>query len=210
MLKWFKFIATICGGWWSAMSGAVSIPLAFFALWFGGSGKVWFGVLAFFGLWVFAIGAAIKNYQLIEQSKSERQSHDDAIRKIAAFEKTVAIPLAMKSDEETKLQKQKKDRLAEALEDLGKHRNVLEWIDPKSYEALWGNQEDQESQSWITRAEDAVRFAFDDAEAKRFRNNAEFLPAPQNAKHPHHHKICKDLRNYELRLIALIEKLDSQ
>ncbi|HXR05354.1 MAG TPA: hypothetical protein VN836_11675 [Verrucomicrobiae bacterium] len=59
-----KFLAEICGGWWSLMSGAISIPLTFLALILpGAQPKELFVALAFIALWVFAIRAAWKNYQ---------------------------------------------------------------------------------------------------------------------------------------------------
>ena len=47
------------------MSGAVSIPFAFFAITFGGNAGFWFAVLAYVSLWVLVIGLARKNYQIL-------------------------------------------------------------------------------------------------------------------------------------------------
>lgn len=51
------------------MSGGLSVPLAFVALVVGGSAKTWFAIGAFIALWVFALGMAKKNYQLLSQRK---------------------------------------------------------------------------------------------------------------------------------------------
>src|SRR2546429_283664 len=59
--QWLKVIAEVCGGWWAAMSGAVSVPLALLALFCEGSPRLYFAVLAYFGMWVFAVGVVIRN-----------------------------------------------------------------------------------------------------------------------------------------------------
>jgi hypothetical protein len=64
-----KILAQIFGGWWTVMSGAISIPLGALALFTHGSPRLWFGVLAFVGLWGVVIGIARKNYLLLEQRK---------------------------------------------------------------------------------------------------------------------------------------------
>jgi hypothetical protein len=61
----FKLGVEICGGWWSAMSGAASIPFGFLALFVAGSPRFWFAVLAYVGLWVFAIRILSKNYKIV-------------------------------------------------------------------------------------------------------------------------------------------------
>jgi hypothetical protein len=66
--KLFSLLKAICGGWWSLMSGAISIPLAFLAVIFGGKAGFWFGVLAFVALWVLAIRLAWRNYPKIRLS----------------------------------------------------------------------------------------------------------------------------------------------
>ena len=62
------------------MSGAVSIPFAFFALFWGKAGqKEIFTFLAFAALWVLAIRLAMEKYQLMEKLKSQEdqlQSHN--------------------------------------------------------------------------------------------------------------------------------------
>jgi hypothetical protein len=64
--NWWRISVSIVGGWWSLMSGAVSIPFAFLAIVLGGKTGFWFAVLAFVALWVFAIRTAWRNYQLTE------------------------------------------------------------------------------------------------------------------------------------------------
>lgn len=56
------------------MSGGLSIPFAFAALFTEGHPKRYFAALAFVALWVFAIRLAWKNYQImvIEKQKKER------------------------------------------------------------------------------------------------------------------------------------------
>jgi hypothetical protein len=65
-----KLLAEICGGWWALMSGAVSIPFAFLALFWGEAyQKEFFAILAFVALWVFAIRVAWQKNQLMEKLK---------------------------------------------------------------------------------------------------------------------------------------------
>jgi hypothetical protein len=68
-LKRARIIASLCGGWWSAMSGATSIPLAFAALYWTGTPRRWFAVLAFLGLLVFAFQILKRNYHMGEAAK---------------------------------------------------------------------------------------------------------------------------------------------
>ena len=71
ILKVVKLLAEVCGGWWGIMSGAISIPFAFLALFWGEEKqKLVFAILAFFSLWVFAIRIARRNYQLLDKLKS--------------------------------------------------------------------------------------------------------------------------------------------
>jgi hypothetical protein len=67
--KFAKLLASIVGGWWSLMSGALSIPIAVLAIYFGGSPGFWLAVLAFAALWVIVIRTAWKNHQLMEVLK---------------------------------------------------------------------------------------------------------------------------------------------
>lgn len=55
------------------MSGATSIPFAFAALYFGGSAKMWFWLVAFVALWICVFRMGWKNYQLFEKIKSNAQ-----------------------------------------------------------------------------------------------------------------------------------------
>lgn len=59
----FKFLASIVGGWWSLMSGFASIPLNFFALFSSGTHeKWWFALLGITTLWICIFIMAYKNY----------------------------------------------------------------------------------------------------------------------------------------------------
>lgn len=57
-----KTASTVCGGWFSLMSGALTVPFTVFALIFRGTDGVVYAVMAYVSLWVFGIGAARKNY----------------------------------------------------------------------------------------------------------------------------------------------------
>ncbi len=57
-----RFIASIFGGWWGLMSGALSIPFALAALIFHGHERIIFALLAFFTLWICVLIMACKNY----------------------------------------------------------------------------------------------------------------------------------------------------
>lgn len=77
----------ICGGWFSLMSGGLSIPFALFALYVGGSAKTNFWALAFVALLVFAVGVTRKNYSLLKAKEmnevnSTIQTMPDEGRKI--------------------------------------------------------------------------------------------------------------------------------
>jgi hypothetical protein len=61
--KWAEIIVPLVGGWWSLMSGTISIPFAFLALIFGGKSAVWFALLAVAALWVVIIRMACDNYK---------------------------------------------------------------------------------------------------------------------------------------------------
>jgi len=63
-IKAAGLVVSICGGWWSIMSGAISIPCAVLAFAIGGSAGRWFVVLAFLALWVCVFSIAHKSYQL--------------------------------------------------------------------------------------------------------------------------------------------------
>jgi hypothetical protein len=78
IVKVAKLIADVCGGWWSAMSGAISIPFAFAALFFAKTPdqKTSFTALAFVALLACVFRTAWRSYQLKEQSQmQERDEH---------------------------------------------------------------------------------------------------------------------------------------
>jgi hypothetical protein len=54
--KWAKAVSGFCGGWWPALSGGLSVPLACLALFWQASPRKLFAVLAYCGMCVFAIG----------------------------------------------------------------------------------------------------------------------------------------------------------
>jgi hypothetical protein len=61
-----KLFAQICGGWWSVMSGAASVPFTVLALYLNGAhAKELCGILAITGLWIMVFKIAWKNYQLL-------------------------------------------------------------------------------------------------------------------------------------------------
>jgi hypothetical protein len=72
IVQFVKLLVEVCGGWWSAMSGAISIPLAFVALLTNWHPKLYFAVLAFVGLFYTTIRLAWKNYQLLAIEKPAR------------------------------------------------------------------------------------------------------------------------------------------
>jgi hypothetical protein len=66
---WATLLASICGGWWSAMSGAFSIPFALAALFLDAShGKEIFAVLAFVTLFICALRMAYRNFPKLKLS----------------------------------------------------------------------------------------------------------------------------------------------
>jgi len=72
IIKFFRILASIVGGWLSLMSGATSIPLAFFALFSSGTNpKWWFALLAIIALWICIIRMAYKNYPKFKLSCSK-------------------------------------------------------------------------------------------------------------------------------------------
>src|SRR5262245_43050279 len=64
MLRWLKSLASSIREWWGIMSGALSIPFAFLAL-FNVPGRLLFASLAYIGLWalVFAQARRISELQ---------------------------------------------------------------------------------------------------------------------------------------------------
>jgi len=88
IIKIAKLLVQVCGGWLSLMSGAISIPLAFVALFTEAHPKRYFAMLAFAALWVIVIRTAWKNYQLMEANKKELEaqtnSHEEEKQKRAS------------------------------------------------------------------------------------------------------------------------------
>jgi hypothetical protein len=68
-IKAAKLLASICGGWFGLMSGGLSIPFAFAALFSQGHQKSVFALLAFFALLVFAVRVTWNNYKMLETQK---------------------------------------------------------------------------------------------------------------------------------------------
>jgi len=66
--QWAEILVPIVGGWWSLMSGAISIPFAFLALIFGGKPAVWFALLAVAASWAMIVRMAYAN----NKSKNKR------------------------------------------------------------------------------------------------------------------------------------------
>jgi hypothetical protein len=62
--KWSKIIASLLGGWWSSMSGAASIPLAFLAVLVGGKPSLWLAILGYVALWIVVIKMARDRYNI--------------------------------------------------------------------------------------------------------------------------------------------------
>ena len=67
--KWLTVIVSICGGWWSLLSGACSAALTVAAVLSQGSDRKICALLAFGALWVFALRVVWKNYQMLQQQK---------------------------------------------------------------------------------------------------------------------------------------------
>jgi hypothetical protein len=62
---WLKVTASSVGGWWSLMSGALSIPFAFIALFSNGKPQIaFFAILAYCALWVMVFRMAMKIHKL--------------------------------------------------------------------------------------------------------------------------------------------------
>jgi hypothetical protein len=72
-LRWLRVLAQIVGGWWSLMSGAISIPFGFVALLTQGRERLLFAVLAYSSLWVVAIRATWANHQILVVQKPRRR-----------------------------------------------------------------------------------------------------------------------------------------
>lgn len=74
LLTVWKLLVSTCGGWWSIMSGALSIPFAFVALFVQGRERTIFAVLGFCALWIFALRLAWKNYEISTVQNRERKA----------------------------------------------------------------------------------------------------------------------------------------
>jgi hypothetical protein len=73
IIKPFTFLASLVGGWWSLMSGFISIPLNFFALFSNGTHpKWWFALSGIFTLWICIGIMAYKNYPKFKLSCSSK------------------------------------------------------------------------------------------------------------------------------------------
>ena len=68
-IKAAKLLASICGGWFGLMSGGLSIPFAFAALFSQGHQKSVFALLAFVALLLFAVRVVWKNYTMLEMQR---------------------------------------------------------------------------------------------------------------------------------------------
>ena len=67
--KSLTVIVSICGGWWSLLSGVGSAALTVAAVLAQGSGRKIYALLAFAVLWVLALRVVWKNYQMLQQQK---------------------------------------------------------------------------------------------------------------------------------------------
>lgn len=70
--NWTQIIGSAVGGWWSLMSGAISIPFAFIALISGGKPGIWFAILAYATLWVLVIRMAYANHQRTDKASTKK------------------------------------------------------------------------------------------------------------------------------------------
>ncbi len=67
--KWLALVISICGGWLTLLSGAISTALAILALTAEGPPRIYFSILAFLALWVCVIRLGIANYALLDRQK---------------------------------------------------------------------------------------------------------------------------------------------
>ncbi len=79
---WAATIFSIVGGWFSLMSGCISIPLAILALFLGGTAKFWFALLAITSLWALIISMVKKTY---EQQQMQKVTINHLHEEIAAL-----------------------------------------------------------------------------------------------------------------------------
>jgi hypothetical protein len=72
------------------MSGSISIPLGVLAIIIGGSSGLWFAVLAFVSLLIFAVGMKIKNHTSTEAHKKEIKAREEEhLKERGALEKAI-------------------------------------------------------------------------------------------------------------------------
>jgi len=67
--QWLATVVSICGGWLTIMSGAISVSSSFIALAWGGSPRIYFSVLAFLALWACVIRIGLAHYALLDRQK---------------------------------------------------------------------------------------------------------------------------------------------
>jgi hypothetical protein len=70
IIRWARVAAEACGGWFSIMSGALSIPFVFLAL-FWASPRFYFAALAYLAMGASAIGAVRRIHLLVDSHKKE-------------------------------------------------------------------------------------------------------------------------------------------
>jgi hypothetical protein len=78
--KWWEILCSSCEGWWSLMSGALSIPFAFVALILASKPAqenhqqqaILFASLAFISLWVLVARMAYANYKRLNKDSVNR------------------------------------------------------------------------------------------------------------------------------------------
>src|SRR5579862_3963535 len=70
IIKWARVAAEACGGWFSIMSGALSVPFAFLAL-FWASPRFYFAAVAYLAMGASAIGAVRRIHLLVDSHKRE-------------------------------------------------------------------------------------------------------------------------------------------
>ena len=104
------------------MSGAASIPLMAAALVWEGTARKWFAILAFVGLFIFAAKVILQNYKMIGIHRAVKDSHVDALNKMAMFHEQEKVKFRTHWDNEI-------DRLKLKVESLTKRILDIEGID---------------------------------------------------------------------------------
>lgn len=132
MAKKLDVLVSVCGGWWSVMSGAFSIPLAALALAWGGSPSKWFAVLAFAGLLFFAIRVVRQSFLISESTKREAQIQiEKHAQEIKSIKENKAQKDAMRiaiSRQKMELEKVEEGRASKHHFDSVDFDNVTEFI----------------------------------------------------------------------------------